>query len=78
MRRLSLSEFGPSGDLTAATVLDSTGSIVATIAQPIALPHLAVLRDAVVDAVFGEDFGETILAGVAFAPLWGGDAIGFT
>lgn len=78
MRHLTLRAFGPSGKIIAATVLDTTGSIVATIAQPIALPSLEALRDAVVDTALSEDFGETILAGVAFAPLWGGDAIGFT
>lgn len=78
MRRIELTAFGPSGDHDAATVLDAIGTVVATVAEPIVSPETDLLRDAVVAAALDEDFGETILAGVVFAPQWGGDAIGFT
>ena len=78
MRRIVLPAFGAFGDRDAATVLDSQGAIVATIAEPITLPDAELLRDAVIDAAWAEDFGDVVLAGVAFAPHWGGDAVGFT
>ena len=78
MRRITLPTLGPSGGQDAATVLDSRGGIVATIAEPITSPDMESLRDAVIEAVWAEDFGDVILSGVAFAPAWGGDAVGFT
>lgn len=78
MRRIVVPSFGPAGQEDAARVLDQNGDVRALIAEPVNHPDAIVFRDAVVDAVLDADFGDVILAGVAFAPRWGGDAIGFT
>ena len=77
-RRLVLPRWGPPGDGDAARVLDRAGTVVAVVAEPAAPADTAALRGAVVDAVLGEDFGDAVLAGVAFGPRWGGGAVGFT
>ena len=77
-RRLVLPNWGPPSDHDAARVLDQAGSVVATVAEPAAPAGAEEFRDAVVTAVLDEDFGDVVLAGVAFAPRWGGDAVGFT
>ena len=77
-RRIVLTEFGPPGPDDAARVLDQTGTVLATVAEPARPPGSDLLRDAVIAAALGADLGDVILAGVAFAPRWGGDAVGFT
>ena len=77
-RRLVLRDWGPPSADDAARVLDQVGTVVATVAEPAAAAAAEALRDAVVTAVLDEDFGDVVLAGVAFAPRWGGDAVGFT
>jgi len=59
-------------------VLDRTGTVVGVVPEPAGASDVQKLRDAIVDAVFDTDFGDAILAGVAFAPRLGGDAVGFT
>lgn len=78
MRRIALAEFGPASDSDAARVLDPAGTVVAVVAEPVASPDADALRDAAIAGVLAADFGDTVLAGVAFAPRWGGDTIGFT
>jgi hypothetical protein len=78
VRWIVLPERGPASPLAAATVLDRAGNVLAVVAEPAQPPEVAALRDEVIARVLDEDFGETILAGVAFAPRWGGDAVGFT
>jgi len=77
-RRIVLSALGPASDIDAARVLDQIGTVVAVVAGPVEVPDFDTFRDAVVAGVLEADFGETVLAGVAFAPQWGGDAVGFT
>ena len=77
-RRIVLPELGAASDRNAADVLGTHGDIVAVIAEPAAPPAAEVLRDAVIRAALDELFGDVVLAGVAFAPAWGGDAVGFT
>lgn len=76
--RLVLPELGPPGDDIAARVFDQAGTVVAVVAEPAAPADAEALRDAIIAHVLDEDFGDTVLAGVAFAPRWGGDAVGFT
>ena len=52
--------------------------MVGVVPEPAGASDVQKLRDAIVDAVFDTDFGDVILAGVAFAPRLGGDAVGFT
>ena len=52
--------------------------MVGVVPEPAGASDVQKLRDASVDAVFDTDFGDAILAGVAFAPRSGGDAVGFT
>jgi hypothetical protein len=78
VRRLVLVDSGPPSDRDAARVLDRVGGVVATVAEPTAPGDVGGLRDAVIAAVLDEDFGDVVLAGVAFAPRWGGDAVAFT
>ena len=78
MRSIIIPLLGPKDDQIAARVLDQNGAVVAVIAEPIDPPDIEPFRDAVVDVVFAEDFGDIILAGVSFADRWGGDAVGFT
>lgn len=78
MRRIIMPACGPSGPRDAAWVLDTTGVVLAVVAEPVDVMDGQVLRDAVVAEVLDADFGETVLAGVVFAAHWGGDAIGFT
>lgn len=78
MRRITLAEFGEDTEREAARVLDQSGATLATIAEPASPPDTETLRDAIIAKVFDEDFGDTVLAGVAFAAHLGGDAVGFT
>jgi hypothetical protein len=78
MQRILLPRFGPAGELNAAEVLDVSGAVVATVAEPLQPPEQELLRDEVVLRVLDEEFGGRALAGVVFAAQWGGDAIGFT
>ena len=77
-RRIVLPEFGAEADRDAARVLGQNGDVVAVIAEPALPPEAETLRDAVIRAALEEDLGDVVLAGVAFAPEWGGDAVGFT
>jgi hypothetical protein len=77
-RWVVLAEFGIASDRIAADLLGQHGEVAAVIAEPVSLPEAEALRDAVLRAALEEDFGDLVLAGVAFAPAWGGDAIGFT
>ena len=77
MRRIIVAGLGGSTPREAARVLDATGSIVAVIPEPVDSPPVAAFRDAVVVAVAGAGLGDAI-AGVAFAPRWGGGAVGLT
>ncbi len=77
-RRIELSGFGAAGDRDAARVLDQSGDVLAMVAEPVLTPDMEMLRDAIIRAALEEDFGDVVLAGVAFAPEWGGDAVGFT
>lgn len=80
MRRIILSEpdFGPSGDQEAAEVLGQSGEVLAVFAQPARTIDVATLREAIVSSTFDQDFGDAVIAGVAFAPNLGGDAVAFT
>ncbi len=78
IRRLVLTGIGSPGQDDAAHILDASGVVIATIAEPDPPPASATLRDAALGAALGADFGEVVLAGVVFAPRWGGDAVGFT
>jgi hypothetical protein len=78
MRRIVLPDFGPAGDQDAARVLGSAGDVLAVVAQPVEPSDSGALRDAIIALVLDEDFGDIVLAGVAFAPHLGGDAVGFT
>jgi len=77
-RRLVLDEWAGPGNAIAARVLDRTGTVVGVVPEPADATDIRKLRDAIVDMVFDTDFGDVILAGVAFAPRLGGDAVGFT
>jgi hypothetical protein len=77
-RRIEVSGLGPASDQDAAYVLDHAGNVIAVVAAPVDDADCQTLQDAVVVQVLVEDFGEVILAGVAFASTWGGNAIGFT
>ena len=77
-RRLVLDGWGDSGDADAARVLDAAGAVVATGAEPAGWTDRDALREAIVSTVLDADFGDAVLAGVAFAPRLGGDAVGFT
>ena len=77
-RRIALPELGAAGDRDAACVLGQSGELLAAIAEPKSPPDAETLRDAVIRAVLDEDFGDVVLAGVAFSARWGGDAVGFT
>ena len=77
-RRIELPEFGAAGDRDAASVLGQSGEVLAVIAEPESPPDADTLRDAVIRAALDEDFGDVVLAGVAFSPRWGEDAVGFT
>ena len=76
--RLVLPAFGLPGTNDAARVLDHAGAVVAVVAEPAAPADTEALREAIIRGVLDEDFGDTVLAGVAFAARWGGDAVGFT
>jgi hypothetical protein len=78
IRRPSLPAFGPTGAHDAAQVLSLTGAVMAVIAEPLAPPNADDFRAAVVETVGMTDWGDTIMAGVAFTDRWGGDAISFT
>lgn len=77
-RRIVLAGFGAASDRDAARVLSQNGDVVAVLAEPASPADAEALRDAAIRAALEEDFGEIVLAGVAFAPAWGGDAVGFT
>ena len=77
-RRIELSGFGIVGDRDAASVLGQRGDVLAVVAEPVLTPDVETFRDAIIRAALEEDFGEVVLAGVAFAPEWGGDAVRFT
>lgn len=77
-RRVVLECLGEPGDRDAARVITSDGNTLAVIAEPAASPARDALRDEAIRAALEEDFGEVILAGVAFAREWGGDAVAFT
>jgi len=77
-RRIVLSELGVPGSKDAARVLGQAGDVLALVAEPDPPPDAETLRDAAIRAVLEADLGDVILAGVAFAPRWGGDAVGFT
>lgn len=77
-RRIVLPEFGAASMGAAASVLDSSGRVVASVAEPAKPPDVETLRNAVIVNVLDKDFGAVVLAGVAFASRWGGDAVGFT
>jgi hypothetical protein len=76
--RLVLPGHENASDRVAARVLDLRGEVVALVYDPLAHGDAAAFRDAVLDAVRQQDFGEIVLAGVAFEDQWGGDAVGFT
>ena len=76
--RIELPAFGATSDRDAARVLDQRGDAVAVVAEPATPPDRETLRDAAVLAVLEHDFGDLVLAGMAFTPAWGGDAVGFT
>jgi hypothetical protein len=78
VRRLTLPQFGTAGDNTVAQVLDHIGEVIADVVEPVELLDSETLRDAVISRVLDIDFGEIVIAGIAFAPKWGGDAVGFT
>jgi hypothetical protein len=77
-RRIVLSGLGAASDRDAARILSQSGEVIAVLAEPASPPDVVTLRDAAIRAALDEDFGDVVLAGVAFAPAWGGDAIGFT
>lgn len=77
-RRILVSGWPAPSDAVAARVLDQAGAVVGIVPEPMGAAAVETLRDAIVDAVLDTDFGDSILAGVAFAPHLGGDAIGFT
>ena len=77
-RRIELPELGISGDRDAARVLAQNGDVVAVVVEPASRTDRETLREAAIRAALEEDLGKVVLAGIAFAPLWGGDAVGFT
>jgi hypothetical protein len=77
-RRIVVPDLGRSSERDAAHVLDQTGVVVAVVAAPVDSYDRHTLQHAIVARVLAEEWGETILAGVAFGPKWGGNAIGFT
>ena len=77
-RRIVLPGLGAASDRDAARVLSQSGDVIAVLAEPASPPDAGTLRDAAIRVALEEDFGDVVLAGVAFAPAWGGDAVGFT
>lgn len=62
----------------AARVLAPDGSVLATVPLSADVADVQAARDAIVEAVLAEDWGDAIVAGVAFGPDLGGGAVGFT
>lgn len=77
-RRIVLSGWATPGETVAARILDQSGAVVGVVLEPVRVGDAQALRDAVIDAALETDFGDVVLAGVAFASHLGGDAVGFT
>jgi len=78
LRRLAIPGWEDTSRGGVARVLDHAGGVVAVVSGPARIASVEALRDDVLTAVLGADFGDVVLAGVAFEADLGGDAVGFT